>query len=118
MSEHLKTGNKGEQIAQEYLINLGYSILETNWRFQQLEVDVVAQINKIICFVEVKTRVNPMINPIKSITLKKQKNLLIAANQYVQSKDIQSEIRFDVITVSLIKNNVNINHVKDAFYPF
>jgi len=118
LSKHLDIGKKGEAIAQEYLINLGYSILEVNWRSKHLETDIIAKKEDVIHFIEVKTRDNPLVDPLVSVTLKKQKNLLQAANTYIQEREIDKEIQFDIITVSINNNNVNINHVKDAFYPF
>ena len=43
MAEHNKKGEQGEQIAQNYLTDLGYIILERNWRFQKAEVDIIAK---------------------------------------------------------------------------
>ena len=56
MAEHNKKGVEGEQIAQNYLSNLGYKILETNWRFQKAEVDIIAKEHNYLVFVEVKCR--------------------------------------------------------------
>ena len=48
MAEHNKKGVEGEQIVQKYLSNLGYKILETNWRFQKAEVDIIAKNNDLV----------------------------------------------------------------------
>ena len=56
MAEHNKKGEQGEQIAQNYLTDLGYIILERNWRFQKAEVDIIAKEGDFLVFVEVKCR--------------------------------------------------------------
>ena len=53
MAEHYELGNKGEQLAVNYLINKGYKIVERNWRFQKAEIDIIATKDKILISVEV-----------------------------------------------------------------
>ena len=43
MATHNDLGKKGELLAQEYLLQKGYKILDVNWRFQKAEIDVIAQ---------------------------------------------------------------------------
>ena len=45
MAEHNELGKLGEELATEYLQNMGYTILETNWVFQKAEIDILAQRN-------------------------------------------------------------------------
>ena len=56
MAEHNVTGQKGEEMAANYLVEKGYSILEKNWRFKNLEADIIALTSKILVIAEVKTR--------------------------------------------------------------
>ncbi|MDB5232241.1 MAG: YraN family protein [Chitinophagaceae bacterium] len=51
-------GNKGEDIAANHLQQLGFEILERNWRFRKWEVDIIASKGKLLHFIEVKTRTN------------------------------------------------------------
>ena len=97
MAEHNKKGVEGEQILQKYLSNLGYKILETNWRFQKAEVDIIAKNNDFLVFVEVKTRVNNLFGePQTFVSEKKQALFKTAAEAYLEEKDFDNEIRFDV----------------------
>jgi len=43
MNENQKTGQEGESKAVEHLRAKGYEILETNWRFGQEEIDIIAR---------------------------------------------------------------------------
>lgn len=55
MAKHNQTGTIGEQIAAKYLENKGFSILDRNYRRKWGELDIVAQKDGVIRFVEVKT---------------------------------------------------------------
>ena len=48
-------GLKGENHAANYLISLGYVLLERNWRFSHAEIDIIAKDGEILVFVEVKS---------------------------------------------------------------
>jgi len=56
MAEHNQTGVDGEELASLYLIQNGYKVLETNWRFRHAEIDIIAQRNDMLVIAEVKTR--------------------------------------------------------------
>nr|MBP8067657.1 YraN family protein [Pedobacter sp.] len=56
MARHNDLGKRGEQLARQFLIQRGYEILDENWVFERAEIDLIAYINRIIVFVEVKTR--------------------------------------------------------------
>ena len=115
-----ETGAKGEKIASEYLTQLGYSILENNWRFKRCEVDIIAKENNTLVFVEVKTRTNTKFGlPEEAVAKPKQKQLIQAADEYIFQQNHKGEIRFDVIAIQLVKiQNHNILHIKDAFFGF
>jgi putative endonuclease len=111
-------GDWGEELAVEFLREKGYTILEQNWTFLKLELDIIAQMGDTLVFVEVKTRSNEEHgDPEDSVTLKKQRFLIKAANYYIQEKDLHHESRFDIVTVLKENNKVIIKHLADAFYP-
>ena len=116
MAEHNKKGVEGEQIVQKYLSNSGYKILETNWRFQKAEVDIIAKNNDFLVFVEVKTRANNLFGePQTFVSEQKQALFKTAAEAYLEEKDFDNEIRFDVIGIILDSQKAKIEHFKDAF---
>ncbi|MBA3704916.1 MAG: YraN family protein [Bacteroidetes bacterium] len=116
MAEHNDTGAKGEELAGTFLKNKGYSILETNWRFKNLEADIIASIGKTIVIAEVKTRKsNYFGEPETFVNKQKQKNLMKAANEYVERYNIDMDVRFDIISIILGSSEMKINHIEDAF---
>ncbi|MCE3279147.1 MAG: hypothetical protein K0S44_1338 [Bacteroidetes bacterium] len=118
MAEHNETGEKGEVLAANYLKNKGYTVMETNWRFKNLEADIIAIIDDTMVVAEVKTRKSNFFGePETFVTKQKQRNLIKAANEYVERYQIDLEVRFDIISVILNSNGNSVNHIESAFYP-
>jgi len=118
MAQHNETGKQGEQMAAEYLAAKGYEILERNWRFKKNEVDIIARDGNILVFVEVKTRhENYLVEPELTVSKSQQRAIIKTANQYIVSRDIDMEARFDIISIVLSSQGENILHIDDAFYP-
>ena len=119
MAQHNELGKKGEELAVEFLQNNGYEILDKNWRFKKAEIDIIALKKDVLAVVEVKTRSSSYFgNPQDFVNQKKIKLLVEAINEYVISKNLDVEVRFDI--VAIIKNNQNfeIEHLEDAFLHF
>ena len=118
MISHRETGDIGEDLARQHLENRGYKIHDTNWYHGHLELDIVAQKEKELVIVEVKSRNgNKYEHPSEAITNKKIKRIVEAAEAYILEKDLDIETRFDVITIVFCDNNFELEHYKDAFYP-
>ena len=118
MSKEYDLGKEGEEIAVKHLSKSGYKILSRNWRFKQLEIDIVAIKDNLLVIAEVKTRSdNYFLNPEDSVTLKKQRFLFEAAEAYLESYDLDYELRFDIISVIHNNNKYNIDHIENAFRP-
>lgn len=113
-------GDKGEQLVVDFLIKEGFEILETNWRWKRCEVDIIAKVENILVFVEVKTRTNTKFGlPEESVSKHKQQQLQQAADEYIFQNNHNGEIRFDVVAVNLSKKAaIEIHHIKDAFFGF
>ena len=119
MAQHNDLGEKGEELAIDYLQENGYVIVERNYRFKKAEVDIIAQKKTFLVVVEVKTRSsNYFGNPQDFVNPKKIKLLVSAIDNYVIEKDLDTEVRFDIIAVLKSKNNFNIHHIEDAFLYF
>jgi putative endonuclease len=118
MSKHNKIGIKGEQIAADYLLNKGYNILHRNWRSSHKEIDIIAVNNDILAIVEIKTRSRKDISfPEEAVTHKKQQYLKDAANDFCCLFPQYINIRFDIISILIDKEEVKeIIHFEEAFY--
>ena len=118
MAQHNITGHTGERIAASFLIAKGYSIRHCGWRSGKAELDIVAENETVIVFVEVKTRQTAAYgNPLDAITPSKQTMILNGANDYIEHFEIDKEVRFDVISIVLEGKLPDITHYKEAFGP-
>lgn len=118
MAQHNEFGQISEDRAAAYLMARGYTIRERNWRFQRKEVDIIAQKNGILVFVEVKARRNDNFgDALDAVTDDKIRNLIHAANAYVRYYRLDLSIRFDIITVLGEPGKQVVEHIEDAFYP-
>lgn len=120
MAAHNELGTIGEKAACELLISKGLTIRETNWHLNRLEIDIVAHdpASNTLHIVEVKTRTSDAhFDPMKAITLTKQRNLINAANGYLRHYNLKCGIQYDVIIVVGSPSNFKINYIPRAFYP-
>lgn len=119
MAEHNELGKLGEGLAVEFLRKEGYEILETNWTFQKAEIDIIAQKENTLAIIEVKTRSSLEFGlPQDFVKPKKIQLLVKAVNEYVVSKNIDIEVRFDIIAIHKEGKSFVIEHLIDAFYHF
>lgn len=116
MTSHLETGKQGEALAAEHLLTKGFSIRERNWRYGKNEIDLIAELEGFLVFVEVRTRHNNHYGaPEATVGRTKQRLLMRAANHYVEQKDLFKEIRFDIIAVTL-HPQLRLQHIEAAFH--
>lgn len=82
--KHNEDGNRAEDVVSEYLVERGYKIRDRNWKTPQCEVDIIAEKDGCIYFVEVKYRSNPAQGSgFEYITTAKQRQMSFAANYWV-----------------------------------
>jgi putative endonuclease len=109
-------GILGENMAQKYLLKEGYTIRTTNYRFVKYEIDIVAEKEDKIVVVEVKTRQTAEIGePWMAVTRKKQRQIISCADHYMQSRQIDKEVRFDIISIVHNSFRSDLEHIVDAF---
>ena len=119
MAQHNELGKKGEQLAVDFLLNNSYDIIERNYRYQKAEVDIIAQKDDILAIVEVKTRSTADFGSPEDFVKPKQiKNLVKAVDAYIIERDLDIEVRFDIIAIVKVKNGYEIEHLENAFYHF
>ena len=119
MSNNQIIGKRGEDKAAQFLENQGYTIIERNWRFKKAEIDIIAKIEQMLVFVEVKSKSYTYFGqPEESVSEKKEKLILDAANAYMLEIGHDWEIRFDIIAIVFNEDqSFELNHYKDAFFP-
>lgn len=120
MAEHNDFGNLAEDLATDFLAKKNYKILARNFRFQKAEIDIVTEFENQIVIVEVKARsYNTFIEPQEAVTKKKIKSIVMCADFFMKERNINKEVRFDIITVLPDEKGVlQINHIEDAFQSF
>lgn len=118
MASHNDLGILGEKLAVKFLENKGYKILETNWRHDKDEIDIIAMDANELVIVEVKTRSSENYGfPEDAVDSNKEHYLIRATEAFIEGNNLDVETRFDIISIIHNKNNTNIRHFKDAFYP-
>jgi putative endonuclease len=110
-------GRYGEDRAATYLTDLGYEIIDRNWRCRSGEIDLVARDRDRLVFVEVKTRNgNGYGHPFEAITPDKVARLRRLVAEWCKSREIGSaKIRLDAVSVLVSGGRVNIEHLKQVF---
>ena len=98
---NISLGRWGETIAHDYLVDHGYKVIERNFRTEYGEIDLIAEQDGVIVFVEVKTRTgNQYGHPEGAITPEKTLHMVESAQAYVQKNpDLPGEWRLDVIAI-------------------
>lgn len=119
MGKHNEFGKEGEQLAVDYLKKKGYTIIYKNYRYLKAEIDIVARKDDVLAIVEVRSRSSNFIENIaETVTPKKIKLLVMAADHYVSENDIDVDVRFDIITILKNRSKFELEHLESAFYHF
>ena len=123
-------GRYGEMAAADYLVKNGFKILKMNFRYSHLELDIIAENERFVHFIEVKSRTNNPVNfqkyglPKRAVNRKKQRFIIAAANHYIRTHHLKDRLySLDVIEVYFKPSNNGklpeidkINHIKGAYY--
>jgi len=110
MNEHHNQflGNAGEELAAAWFKQQGFTIIARNWRSGHAEVDIIASKDKVLHFIEVKTRLNgSMANPEDSVGKTKKNQLKIAAEAWLYLHPEWKEIQFDVLALEMSETGSN-----------
>ena len=109
-----EVGSGKERIAAEYLKDHGYRILEMNYYCKAGEIDIIAEEDGYLCFIEVKYRNDAASGfPEDAVDIRKAKRITGSALFYMNSAGLSGETpcRFDV--VAILGNDITL--IKDAF---
>ena len=106
MRDHLVTGKKGEEFAAIYIANLGFQILERNWRYRRFEIDIIASRSGVLHFIEVKTRTSTTFGyPEESVTNKKIRSLIRAGATFLFKNPGWQNIQYDILSILMIDDS-------------
>lgn len=116
-SKNRHEGIAGEQIALDFLVKKGYSILARNYRCVFGEIDIIARDGSELVFVEVKSRRSRAFGePELAVDLKKQRTLSRIALNYLQQEDLlEAGARFDVLAIQRSAGVNHVHHIPGAF---
>ena len=97
------TGRLGEELARDFLKKRGFRILDANYRCPEGEIDIIAQHNDFLVFVEVRTKTSHDFGaPEESITQAKEKRMIATAHHYRQAQKSPPPLwRIDFVAVEL-----------------
>jgi putative endonuclease len=117
LNKRQQFGKESESLAARHLKKNGYKILERNYRNELGEIDIIAKEKGVLVFVEVKAGKTPFYgNPKWAVTPRKQRKISMVALYYLKTtRQTHVKARFDVVAVSLTKENPRIEIVKNAF---
>ena len=122
MAEHNIIGQIGEELAAKIMREKGFRVVDMNWKFGHLEMDVIAVSKKEIAFVEVKTRTTSYggKRPEEFVDELKRRRMAAAANAYIKFHKIELTPRFDIIGITMDATThevKEVTHLEDAFLP-
>jgi putative endonuclease len=117
LNKRQQFGKESESLAVRHLKKNGYKILEQNYRNKLGEIDIIAKEKGVLVFVEVKARKTLLYgNPKWAVTPQKQRKISMVALYYLKdTKQSHVKARFDVVALSLSKDNPRIEIIKNAF---
>ena len=116
----MQNGLLGEQYAAEALKKKGYRIAAANYHCRFGEIDIIAENEEYIAFVEVKTRAaNSLYSPAEAVTASKQQKIIVTAQHYLLQSQSKLQPRFDVFEVVTASKSdfrvIKAEHIENAF---
>ena len=118
MADHNDRGREAESLSAEYLCSKGFQILHRNWRYFHKEIDIVAEKEGQLIFVEVKSCFGAgRVTADELISRGKQRFMVDAAEAYLCKYQLEKESRFDIIIVTSSGQGQSVEHIEGAFIP-
>jgi putative endonuclease len=113
-------GARGEAVAAVHLKEQGFIIVASNWRCRSGELDLIAEKDGLLVFIEVRTRTKTGTfgTPQESVTARKQKQVRETAQFYMYACNLLDKaVRFDVICLQFARDGtfLTLDHIEDAF---
>lgn len=117
-------GLAGERFAAQCLQETGYTILRRNWRVGRSEIDLIAQKDDVIAFVEVKLRcADSFCTPAESVRTAQRRRIALAAVEFLKEQGLYNQnqvwIHFDIFEIVVkAKSDFEVlshNHIERAY---
>ena len=119
MSISYNFGQEAEKRAAHFYLSKGFHILHKNYRYRKAEVDLIVQKSNLLVAVEVKARSSDYFGDPHSFVSKKKIQLLVMAmDAYIQERNLDVEVRFDIMSYLYQKGEWQFKHLPGAFYTF
>lgn len=111
-----KLGQRGEELAVEYIRKKGYGILKKNYHTPFGEIDIIARDKEALVFIEVKTRADFGFGlPFEAVDRRKREKMRKVALSFMKRLKKEEPARFDVLSISQEGERFKIEHIRDAF---
>ena len=112
-----RLGDRGEEAAALYLEKRGCRILERQFRMKTGEIDIIAEEDGTLLFIEVKTRHPTRFGtPAQAVGRTKQRRIFRTAFLYMQKHGfMERACRFDVIEILVMDESYAVRHYENAF---
>ena len=116
-----KVGAEGEKRVANYLRQQGFSVLKRNYTCRFGEIDIIAENEEFLLFVEVKTRKeNSLISGVEAVDGNKQNRIVLTANDYLVKTGNEKQPRFDIAEVIIYtktdgKTGYKMRYIENAF---
>ena len=108
-------GRKGEKTVCEYLVNKGYKIVCTNYHSRYGEIDIIAENDSVIAFVEVKTRKNnSIVSGLESINYTKIRKIVLTLLDYTTKHNTTKQPRIDCAAVTVSCKGEEVLYIENA----
>ena len=119
MNSKTDKGKKGEELALEYFLRKGYTLVEKNWRHARSEIDLVMMYEDVLVFIEVKYRKTLTFGkPEESVSFHKMNMLKEGIEAYWNLHPHVTSIRLDILSIFVDKKNQDIEyfHIEDVYF--
>jgi putative endonuclease len=119
MAEHNNLGKEGERLTEDFLVEKGCEILERNFTYGRLEIDLILRDGPFIVAVEVKSRKGaPRESFIQAVGKAKIRSMVSALEFFMRIRNIDLETRFDLVLVYFNNHEApTIEHIPRFFVP-
>ena len=114
--EHIKErGRQGEKLVCAYLEQKGYKIVCTNYHSRYGEIDIIAENDSVIAFVEVKTRkTNSLVSGLESINSTKIRKIVLTLLDYITKHNTEKQPRIDCASVTVSSKGEKVLYIENA----